>query len=189
MKQQTLAMAADQNAGYERYRKPTRREEFLACWRRPKTFEGCADLAHIAVPETRCEGAAVVAGEGALQGRLIRGRTRAAGAGTMEALGQDGLHRGQVGAGLERRLERQTQSREVDDVDLSKADAEVPACSLECFGGGECFGLVATARAGVLKPISTARAQAMPVHEVDATYAVLRWVPSSEMVLVTCEVM
>ena len=29
MKQQTLAMAADQGAGYEHYRKPTRREEFL----------------------------------------------------------------------------------------------------------------------------------------------------------------
>lgn len=30
MKQQTLAMAADQGSGYERYRKPTRRDEFLA---------------------------------------------------------------------------------------------------------------------------------------------------------------
>jgi transposase, IS5 family len=30
MKQQTLAMAADQNAQYERYRKPTRRDVFLA---------------------------------------------------------------------------------------------------------------------------------------------------------------
>jgi transposase, IS5 family len=30
MKQQTLAMAADQSAGFERYRKPTRRDEFLA---------------------------------------------------------------------------------------------------------------------------------------------------------------
>lgn len=29
MKQQTLAMAADQS-GYEQYRKPTRRDEFLA---------------------------------------------------------------------------------------------------------------------------------------------------------------
>ena len=29
MKQKSLAMAADQGAGYERYRKPTRREEFL----------------------------------------------------------------------------------------------------------------------------------------------------------------
>ena len=29
MKQQTLAMAADQGSGYEHYRKPTRREEFL----------------------------------------------------------------------------------------------------------------------------------------------------------------
>src|ERR1039458_4473633 len=30
MKQQTLAMAADQNTQYERYRKPTRRDMFLA---------------------------------------------------------------------------------------------------------------------------------------------------------------
>lgn len=30
MKQQTLAMAADQNAEYEQYRKPTRRDAFLA---------------------------------------------------------------------------------------------------------------------------------------------------------------
>ena len=30
MKQQTLAMAADQESGFERYRRPTRREEFLA---------------------------------------------------------------------------------------------------------------------------------------------------------------
>jgi transposase, IS5 family len=30
MKQQTLASAADQSAGFERYRKPTRRDEFLA---------------------------------------------------------------------------------------------------------------------------------------------------------------
>lgn len=30
MKQQTLAMAADQNAGFEQFRKPTRRDEFLA---------------------------------------------------------------------------------------------------------------------------------------------------------------
>jgi len=29
MKQQTLAMAADQGSGYEQYRKPTRRDEFL----------------------------------------------------------------------------------------------------------------------------------------------------------------
>ena len=29
MKQQTLAMAADQGSGFERYRKPTRRDEFL----------------------------------------------------------------------------------------------------------------------------------------------------------------
>jgi len=30
MKQQTLAMAADQNAQYEQYRRPTRRDAFLA---------------------------------------------------------------------------------------------------------------------------------------------------------------
>jgi len=30
MKQQTLAMAADQNAEFERYRRPTRRDQFLA---------------------------------------------------------------------------------------------------------------------------------------------------------------
>lgn len=30
MKQQTLAMAADQNSGFERYRRPTRRDVFLA---------------------------------------------------------------------------------------------------------------------------------------------------------------
>ena len=29
MKQQTLAMATDQSSGFEHYRKPTRREEFL----------------------------------------------------------------------------------------------------------------------------------------------------------------
>jgi IS5 family transposase len=29
MKQQTLAMAANQGAGYEHYRNPTRRDEFL----------------------------------------------------------------------------------------------------------------------------------------------------------------
>ena len=30
MKQQAMAMAADQGAGYEQHRKPTRRDEFLA---------------------------------------------------------------------------------------------------------------------------------------------------------------
>jgi IS5 family transposase len=30
MKQQTLAMAADQEAGFERYRRPTKRDVFLA---------------------------------------------------------------------------------------------------------------------------------------------------------------
>ena len=34
MKQQTLAMAADQNAQYERYRKPTKRDVFLAAMER-----------------------------------------------------------------------------------------------------------------------------------------------------------
>lgn len=34
MKQQTLAMAADQNAEYEQYRKPTRRDVFLATMER-----------------------------------------------------------------------------------------------------------------------------------------------------------
>ena len=34
MKQQTLAMAADQNAEFERYRKPTRRDQFLATMER-----------------------------------------------------------------------------------------------------------------------------------------------------------
>jgi IS5 family transposase len=34
MKQQTLAMAADQNSQYERYRKPTRRDAFLATMER-----------------------------------------------------------------------------------------------------------------------------------------------------------
>ena len=29
MKQQTLAMAADQEAGFQRYSRPTRRDEFL----------------------------------------------------------------------------------------------------------------------------------------------------------------
>ena len=29
MKQQTLAMAADQGSGFEHYRKPTRRDEFV----------------------------------------------------------------------------------------------------------------------------------------------------------------
>jgi IS5 family transposase len=34
MKQQTLAMASDQNSQYERYRKPTRRDAFLATMER-----------------------------------------------------------------------------------------------------------------------------------------------------------
>jgi IS5 family transposase len=34
MKQQTLAMAGDQNAQYEQFRRPTRREAFLATMKR-----------------------------------------------------------------------------------------------------------------------------------------------------------
>jgi IS5 family transposase len=34
MKQQTLAMADDQNAQYEQYRKPTKRDAFLAAMER-----------------------------------------------------------------------------------------------------------------------------------------------------------
>ncbi|BEP64457.1 hypothetical protein GmRootV213_50110 (plasmid) [Variovorax sp. V213] len=54
MKQQTLAMAVDENVQYEKYRRPTKRDTFLAtmeqivpwaqlctviepCWRRPET--------------------------------------------------------------------------------------------------------------------------------------------------------
>jgi len=41
MKQQTLAMAADQGSTFERYRKPTRRDEFLA------TMEAIVPWAHL----------------------------------------------------------------------------------------------------------------------------------------------
>ncbi len=34
MKQQTLAMAADQNAEFKRFRRPTRRDQFLATMER-----------------------------------------------------------------------------------------------------------------------------------------------------------
>jgi IS5 family transposase len=34
MKQQTLAMAADQNAEFERYRRPTRRDQFVGADRK-----------------------------------------------------------------------------------------------------------------------------------------------------------
>ena len=47
MKQQTLAMAADQNAGYEQYRKPTRRDAFLACMERVVPW---ADLCGVIEP-------------------------------------------------------------------------------------------------------------------------------------------
>jgi len=39
MKQQTLAMAADRNAEFERYRKPTRRDQFLATMERVVPWE------------------------------------------------------------------------------------------------------------------------------------------------------
>jgi IS5 family transposase len=39
MKQQTLAMAADRNAEFERYRKPTRRDQFLATMERVVLWE------------------------------------------------------------------------------------------------------------------------------------------------------
>jgi transposase, IS5 family len=39
MKQQTLAMAADQNVEFERYRKPTRRDQFLATMERVVPWE------------------------------------------------------------------------------------------------------------------------------------------------------
>lgn len=43
MKQQTLAMAVDQNAEYEQYRKPTRRDMFLATMERIVSWEAlCA---------------------------------------------------------------------------------------------------------------------------------------------------
>jgi transposase, IS5 family len=38
MKQQTLAMAADQGSGFERFRRPTRRDEFL------QTMEAIVEL-------------------------------------------------------------------------------------------------------------------------------------------------
>jgi IS5 family transposase len=47
MKQQTLAMAADQNAQYERYRRPTKRDEFLATMERIVPW---ADLCSVIEP-------------------------------------------------------------------------------------------------------------------------------------------
>jgi IS5 family transposase len=42
MKQQTLAMAADQNAQYEQYRRPTRRDVFLATMEQIVPWAACA---------------------------------------------------------------------------------------------------------------------------------------------------
>jgi len=47
MKQQTLAMAADQEAGFERYRRPTRRDEFLATM---ESIVPWAELCAVIVP-------------------------------------------------------------------------------------------------------------------------------------------
>ena len=44
MKQQTLAMAADQNAQYEQYRKPTRRDMFLATMERIVPWEALCSV-------------------------------------------------------------------------------------------------------------------------------------------------
>jgi transposase, IS5 family len=44
MKQQTLAMAADQNAQYERYRRPTRRDLFLATMERVVPWEALCSV-------------------------------------------------------------------------------------------------------------------------------------------------
>jgi transposase, IS5 family len=44
MKQQTLAMASDQNAQYERYRKPTRRDLFLATMERVVPWEALCSV-------------------------------------------------------------------------------------------------------------------------------------------------
>ena len=44
MKQQTLAMAADQNAEFERYRKPTRRDLFLATMERVVPWEQLCEV-------------------------------------------------------------------------------------------------------------------------------------------------
>ncbi len=44
MKQQTLAMAADQNAPYEQYRKPTRRDAFLATMERIVPWEALCSV-------------------------------------------------------------------------------------------------------------------------------------------------
>ena len=44
MKQQTLAMAADRNAEFERYRKPTRRDQFLATMERVVPWEQLCEV-------------------------------------------------------------------------------------------------------------------------------------------------
>jgi transposase, IS5 family len=44
MKQQTLAMGADQNAQYEQYRKPTRRDMFLATMKRIVPWEALCSV-------------------------------------------------------------------------------------------------------------------------------------------------
>lgn len=44
MKQQTLAMAADQNTEFERYRKPTKRDEFLATMERIVPWSALCDV-------------------------------------------------------------------------------------------------------------------------------------------------
>lgn len=44
MKQQTLAMAADQNAQYEQYRKPTRRDVFLTTMERIVPWEALCSV-------------------------------------------------------------------------------------------------------------------------------------------------
>lgn len=44
MKQQTLAMAADQNAEFERYRKPTRRDQFLATMEKVVPWEQLCEV-------------------------------------------------------------------------------------------------------------------------------------------------
>ena len=44
MKQQTLAMAADQNSTYEKYRKPTRRDAFLATMEQTVPWEALSSV-------------------------------------------------------------------------------------------------------------------------------------------------
>ena len=44
MKQQTLSVAADQNAGFERFRRPTRRDQFLATMERLVPWAALCEL-------------------------------------------------------------------------------------------------------------------------------------------------